>query len=116
MAACQSTVTGTGSHGGLAARAVAIERRDKTVTTADGEVLPYDKLVLATGSYPFVPGVPEGFTGASTVLPVQVFLWSDEVSRGFVEKTSAAIIVLLVFLLAMNGLAIYLRNRFETRW
>ena len=50
------------------------------------------------------------------MLPVQIFLWSDEVSRGFVEKTSAAIIVLLVFLLAMNGLAIYLRNKFETRW
>jgi len=50
------------------------------------------------------------------VLPVQIFLWSDEVSKGFVEKTSAAIIVLLVFLLAMNGLAIYLRNKFEKRW
>ena len=49
-------------------------------------------------------------------LPVQIFLWSDQVDRGFVEKTSTAIIVLLVFLLAMNGLAIYLRNRFETRW
>jgi len=42
----------------LAARAVAIERRDRTVTTADGEVLPYDKLVLATGSSPFVPPIP----------------------------------------------------------
>jgi phosphate transport system permease protein len=50
------------------------------------------------------------------VLPVQIFLWSDEVSRGFVERTSAAIIVLLGFLLVMNGLAIYLRNRFEQRW
>ena len=55
-------------------------------------------------------------TEAATVLPVQIFLWSDEVSRGFVERTSAAIIVLLVFLLVMNGLAIYLRNRFEQRW
>ena len=51
-----------------------------------------------------------------SVLPVQVFLWSDEVSKGFVETTSAAIIVLLIFLLAMNGLAIYLRNKFEIRW
>ena len=41
---------------------------------------------------------------------------SDEVGRGFVEKTSAAIIVLLVFMLLMNGIAIYLRNRFEQRW
>ena len=47
---------------------------------------------------------------------MQIFLWSDEVSRGFVEKTSAAIVVLLAFLLAMNGIAIYLRNRFERRW
>ena len=41
---------------------------------------------------------------------------SDEIDRGFVERTSAAIIVLLLFLLVMNGLAIYLRNRFEKRW
>ena len=50
------------------------------------------------------------------MLPVQIFLWSDEVDRGFVEKTSAAIIVLLIFMLLMNGLAIYLRNKFERRW
>ncbi|MGM9481301.1 nitrite reductase large subunit NirB [Roseateles sp. NT4] len=42
----------------LGAKAVAIERRDHTITLADGEVVPYDKLVLATGSYPFVPAVP----------------------------------------------------------
>ncbi len=48
--------TGFALH--LNTRAVKIERRDKTVTTADGQVLPYDKLVIATGSYPFVPGVP----------------------------------------------------------
>ena len=59
---------------------------------------------------------PCGITDPATVLPVQVFLWSDEVSRGFVEKTSAAIIVLLAFLMAMNALAIYLRNKFERRW
>ena len=50
------------------------------------------------------------------MLPVQVFLWSDDVQRGFVEKTSSAIIVLLIFLMLMNSLAIYLRNRFERRW
>ena len=50
------------------------------------------------------------------MLPLQIFLWSDEVDRAFVEKTSAAIIVLLLFMLLMNGLAIYLRNRFERRW
>jgi phosphate transport system permease protein len=77
-----------------------------------GETAP----LLLIGMRAFIVTPPGGFTDPSTVLPVQIFLWSDEVSRGFVEKTSAAIIVLLVFLLAMNSLAIYLRNRFETRW
>ena len=77
-----------------------------------GETAP----LLLIGMRAFIVTPPQGFTDPATVLPVQIFLWSDEVSRGFVEKTSAAIIVLLVFLLAMNGLAIYLRNRFETRW
>ena len=77
-----------------------------------GETAP----LLMIGMRAFVATPPEGFTSPSSALPVQIFLWSDEVSRGFVERTSAAIIVLLVFLLAMNGLAIYLRNRFERRW
>ncbi len=77
-----------------------------------GETAP----LLLIGMRAFIVTPPSGFTDPATVLPVQIFLWSDEVSRGFVEKTSAAILVLLVFLLAMNGLAIYLRNRFETRW
>ena len=77
-----------------------------------GETAP----LLMIGMRAFVASPPDGFTDPSSVLPVQIFLWSDEVSRGFVEKTSAAIIVLLVFLLAMNGLAIYLRNKFERRW
>ena len=47
---------------------------------------------------------------------MQIFLWSDEIDRGFVARTSAAIIVLLLFLRVMNGVAIYLRNRFERRW
>jgi phosphate transport system permease protein len=77
-----------------------------------GETAP----LLMIGMRAFVASPPGGFTEPASVLPVQIFLWSDEVSRGFVEKTSAAIIVLLVFLLAMNGLAIYLRNKFERRW
>jgi phosphate transport system permease protein len=77
-----------------------------------GETAP----LLMIGMRAFISTPPGGFTEPATVLPVQVFLWSDEVSRGFVEKTSAAIIVLLLFLLAMNGLAIYLRNKFERRW
>ncbi|HEY0028321.1 MAG TPA: phosphate ABC transporter permease PstA [Allosphingosinicella sp.] len=77
-----------------------------------GETAP----LLMIGMRAFISTPPGGIADPATVLPVQVFLWSDEVSRGFVEKTSAAIIVLLLFLLAMNGLAIYLRNKFERRW
>ena len=77
-----------------------------------GETAP----LLMIGMRAFIAAPPAGLTEPATALPVQIFLWSDEVSRGFVEKTSAAILVLLAFLLAMNGLAIYLRNRFETRW
>ena len=77
-----------------------------------GETAP----LLMIGMRAFVATPPGGISDPATVLPVQIFLWSDEVSKGFIEKTSAAIIVLLVFLLAMNAVAIYLRNRFETRW
>ena len=77
-----------------------------------GETAP----LLMIGMRAFIASPPGGITEPATVLPVQIFLWSDEVDRGFVEKTSAAIIVLLIFMLLMNGLAIYLRNRFEQRW
>ncbi|WP_245409610.1 phosphate ABC transporter permease PstA [Allosphingosinicella vermicomposti] len=77
-----------------------------------GETAP----LLMIGMRAFIASPPGGIVDPATVLPVQIFLWSDEVSRGFVEKTSAGIIVLLIFLLAMNGLAIYLRNKFERRW
>ena len=77
-----------------------------------GETAP----LLMIGMRAFVATPPGGLTDPATVLPVQIFLWSDEIDRAFVQRTSAAIIVLLVFLLVMNGLAIYLRNRFEKRW
>jgi phosphate transport system permease protein len=77
-----------------------------------GETAP----LLMIGMRAFIAAPPGGIADPATVLPVQIFLWSDEVDRGFVEKTSAAIIVLLLFMLVMNGLAIYLRNRFERRW
>ncbi len=77
-----------------------------------GETAP----LLLIGMRAFVATPPDGFTSPATVLPVQIFLWSDEIDRGFVERTSAAIIVLLLFLLLMNGLAIYLRNKFEKTW
>lgn len=77
-----------------------------------GETAP----LLMIGMRAFIATPPSGIVEPATVLPVQIYLWSDEVNRGFVEKTSAAIIILLLFLLTMNALAIYLRNRFETRW
>jgi len=82
------------------------------VARALGETAP----LLLIGMRAFVTDTPQGLTSPATVLPVQVFLWSDDVQRGFVEKTSAAIIVLLVILLLMNSVAIYLRNKFERRW
>jgi phosphate transport system permease protein len=77
-----------------------------------GETAP----LLMIGMRAFIASPPGGVADPATALPVQIFLWSDEVGKGFIEKTSAAIIVLLVFLLTMNGIAIYLRNKFEKRW
>ena len=77
-----------------------------------GETAP----LLIIGMRMFAATPPSGITDSATVLPMQIFLWSDEINQGFVQNTSAAIVALLAFLLAMNGLAIYLRNKFETRW
>lgn len=77
-----------------------------------GETAP----LLMIGMVSFVPGVPEGLTGAATVLPVQVFIWENASERGFHERTAAAIIVLLVFMIVMNLAAILVRRRFERRW
>jgi phosphate transport system permease protein len=72
--------------------------------------------LLMIGMVAFIVDVPKGITDAATVLPVQVYLWSDSPERGFVEKTSGAIIVLLAFLVVMNTTAVILRKRFERRW
>ncbi len=77
-----------------------------------GETAP----LLMIGMRAFIATPADGITDPTSVLPMQIFLWSDEIDQAFVRNTSAAIIVLLAFLLAMNGLAIYLRNKFETRW
>lgn len=76
-----------------------------------GETAP----LLMIGMVAFIVDVPGSMTDAATTLPVQIFLWSDSPERAFAEKTSAAILVLLGFLFAMNGAAVYLRNKFETR-
>ena len=77
-----------------------------------GETAP----LLMIGMVAFIVDVPQGFFDPSTALPVQIYLWADSPERAFVERTSAAIIVLLGFLLAMNLLAVLLRTRFERRW
>ena len=79
---------------------------------AIGETAP----LLMIGMVAFVADVPRGVTDPATVMPVQVFLWATSPEAGFVEKTAAGIMVLLVLLLAMNALAIYLRKKFEVRW
>lgn len=77
-----------------------------------GETAP----LLMIGMVSFVPGVPQGFTEAATVLPVQVFIWENASERAFHERTAAAIMVLLVFMILMNAVAIIVRRRFERRW
>jgi phosphate transport system permease protein len=72
--------------------------------------------LLMIGMVAFIVDVPKSFLDPATVLPVQVFIWADVPERAFVERTSGAIIVLLAFLILMNGLAVILRNRFERRW
>jgi phosphate transport system permease protein len=72
--------------------------------------------LLMIGMVAFIVEVPQGVFDPATALPVQVFLWSDLPERGFIERTSGAIIVLLLFLLVMNASAVLLRNKFEKRW
>jgi len=77
-----------------------------------GETAP----LLMIGMVAFIVDVPRSFTDSATVLPVQIYLWADSPERGFTALTSAAIMVLLGFLVVMNALAVFLRNRFEKRW
>lgn len=72
--------------------------------------------LLMIGMVAFIVDVPTGIDDPATVLPVQIFLWADSPERAFIEKTSAAIMVLLFFLIAMNGIAIWLRQKFERNW
>lgn len=77
-----------------------------------GETAP----LLMIGMVAFIVDVPGSISDPSTVLPVQIFLWADSPERAFVERTSAAIMVLLGFLIVMNTLAVWLRKRLERRW
>ena len=77
-----------------------------------GETAP----LLMIGMVAFIVDVPTTLTDPATVLPVQIYQWADLPEKGFVEKTSAAIMVLLAFLIMMNAVAVYLRRRFERKW
>ena len=77
-----------------------------------GETAP----LLMIGMVAFIADVPAGFSDPATVLPVQIFLWADSPERAFIEKTSAAIMVLLAFLITMNLSAVWLRKKLERRW
>ena len=77
-----------------------------------GETAP----LLMIGMVAFIVDIPKSPMDPSAVLPVQIYLWAGSSERAFVEKTSAAIIVLLLFLVAMNMVAIVLRKKFERRW
>ena len=77
-----------------------------------GETAP----LLMIGMVAFIVDIPSNVFDPSTVLPVQIFLWADSPERAFVERTAAAIMVLLGFLIIMNALAVILRRKFERRW
>jgi len=83
-----------------------------SIARALGETAP----LLMIGMVAFITDIPQSVTDPATTLPVQVFLWANNPETGFVEKTSAAIIVLLLFLISINALAIYIRRRFEIKW
>lgn len=82
------------------------------IARALGETAP----LLMIGMVAFIADVPHGITDPSTALPVQIYLWADSPERGFVEKTSAATLVLVLFMLLINAAAIFLRKRFERKW
>ena len=69
--------------------------------------------LLVIGMVAFIVDIPQYVTDPATTLPVQIYLWADTPERGFVERTAAVIMVLLIFLILMNSLAIYLRKKFE---
>jgi phosphate transport system permease protein len=77
-----------------------------------GETAP----LLLIGMNAFITQAPDSIMEPATALPTQIFIWADSPEHGFAARTSAAICVLLAFLVAMNALAIYLRRRFERRW
>jgi phosphate transport system permease protein len=79
---------------------------------AMGETAP----LLLIGMVAYIPDVPGSVTDAATVMPAQIYSWASMPQQAFVERTAAAILVLLTVLIALNATAVYLRRRFERRW
>ena len=79
---------------------------------AMGETAP----LIIVGMIAFIPDVPTSFTGASTVLPAQIFTWAGMPETAYIERTAAGILVLLVILMSLNAIAIYLRKKYEIKW
>lgn len=82
------------------------------LSRALGETAP----LLMIGMVAFIADVPKNFLSSSTVMPVQIYLWAESAERGFVEKVSAGILIVLVFLVLMNLTAVLVRNKYERRW
>ena len=77
-----------------------------------GETAP----LIMIGMVAFIVDVPTSVTSPATALPVQIFIWADSAERAFYERSSLAIVVLLLFLIAMNLTAVMLRRKFEKKW
>lgn len=77
-----------------------------------GETAP----LLMIGMVAFIVDIPGGFLDPATALPVQIFLWADSPERAFMERSAAAILVLLLFMIAMNAAAVILRRKYERKW
>jgi phosphate transport system permease protein len=82
------------------------------ISRALGETAP----LLMIGMVAFIVDIPKSIIEPTSVLPVQIFLWSDSQEIGFAEKTAAAILILLIFLVLLNSFAIFLRKKYERKW
>jgi phosphate ABC transporter permease subunit PstA len=82
------------------------------LSRALGEAAP----LLLLGGLVFVNYDPNGLLSGFTTLPIQIFSWASQPQEAFKEVASAAIIVLLTMLVAMNALAIVIRNRYQRAW
>jgi len=83
-----------------------------SLAQAMGETAP----LIIIGMIAFIPDSPSSIFEAATVMPAQIFTWAGMPERAYIERTAAGIMVLLSILLTLNGLAIYLRKKFEVKW